>query len=221
MSMMAGREEFQRLKHFIWDFDGTLFDTYPIIIRNLRSALQEFGFDADPVEMMGLMLDTIPAARNHYADRFGIDREALAEVYQKYHLQATAQLEAQPMAGVCRFLDAVLERGGRHYVFTNRKVTETQAYLCKYGLLEYFTQIVGPETPGFAWKPAPDAIYLLLEQYGLNPEETVMVGDREIDLGSGRNAGVGTMHVVCTAVPEDLACDWRIENFEQALAMLE
>ena len=213
-------EKFQKLKHFIWDFDGTLFDTYPIIIRNMRSALQEFGFDADPVEMQRLMLDTIPAARNHYADRYGIDRDVLAEVYRKYHLQATAALEAQPMAGVCEFLDAVQARGGCHYIFTNRKAAETELYLRKYGILDRFRQVVGPETPGFAWKPAPDAINLLLEKYALNPDETVMVGDRECDLGSGRNAGVHTLHVVCKVAPEDLCCDWRIENYEDAIAML-
>ena len=36
------------IQHFIWDFDGTLFDTYPVIIDDLRCALQEYGKDLDP-----------------------------------------------------------------------------------------------------------------------------------------------------------------------------
>ena len=78
---MRSAEELRNLKHFIWDFDGTLFDTYPVIIENLREGLREFGFDADPVDMMRRMLETIPAARNHYADTYGIDREALTEAF--------------------------------------------------------------------------------------------------------------------------------------------
>ena len=42
-------------KHVIWDFDGTLFDTYPIIIQNLDNALREFGYTCDPLEAMKLM----------------------------------------------------------------------------------------------------------------------------------------------------------------------
>ena len=47
-----------------------------------------------------------------------------------------------------------------------------------------------------------------------------MVGDREIDLGSGRNAGVRTAHLVCALAPEELACDWRLHSFAQMLALL-
>lgn len=35
------------IRHFIWDFDGTVADTYPAIIQSLRDALQEFGHDCD------------------------------------------------------------------------------------------------------------------------------------------------------------------------------
>ena len=40
------------LRHFFWDFDGTLFDTYPIVIEDLRRSLQEYGFDCDPEDAM-------------------------------------------------------------------------------------------------------------------------------------------------------------------------
>ena len=42
--------EMQNIRHFIWDFDGTLFDTYPLIIQKLCLALQKYGHDCDPIE---------------------------------------------------------------------------------------------------------------------------------------------------------------------------
>ena len=87
----------ETLRHFIWDFDGTLFDTYPVIIRNLRTALGQFGRDADPVQAMGLMLDCIPAAMKYYAETYQIPLEALNEAYQVCHRQANRELEAQPI----------------------------------------------------------------------------------------------------------------------------
>ena len=39
---MNSPADMHRLVHFIWDFDGTLFDTYPVIIEDLRGALAVF-----------------------------------------------------------------------------------------------------------------------------------------------------------------------------------
>lgn len=213
--------DMRQVQHFIWDFDGTLFDTYPVIIENLRSALAEYGRDCDPVDAMRRMLVTIPAARNHYADAYGIDREALAEAYGRYHARANEALAAQPYAGVREVLEHICAAGNHNYIFTHRKVWETELYLKKYGMEPYFREIVGPETPGFALKPAPDAVLYLMKKYGMHAEDTVMVGDRECDLGSGRSAGIGAVHLVCAAAPEELVCDWRLEDFGRMLALLK
>ena len=43
---------------------------------------------------------------------------------------------------------------------------------------------------GFPAKPAPNAVEFICREYGLDKSETVMIGDREIDVLSGKNAGV-------------------------------
>jgi len=204
-------------RHFIWDFDGTLFDTYPVIIENLRLALGEFGFTCDSVEAMGLMLTNIPTARNHYADRFGFDRKELESAYLRHHRTATEQLRAQPMEGAREVLERIRDTGRHSYIFTHRHSGETLAYLRKYGLDEFFRDIVAPDTEGFAPKPAPDAVLYLMEKYGMSPDSAVMIGDRNCDLGSGRNAGIRCAHLICPAVPETLECDWKLENLREML----
>lgn len=218
---MTQTKDFHSLRYFIWDFDGTLFDTYPVIIRNLRDALARFGRDAAPAEAMRRMLNNIPSTLDFYANRFGIDRNALYDAYQEFHRQANADMLAPPMEGVREVLQRIRGTGRENFVFTHRPLWETRAYLEKHGMTGLFRELVGPETPGFAWKPAPDAIIWLLKKYGMAPEETAMVGDREVDLGSGRGAGVNTIHLVCPLAPEDLACDWRLEDYQTMLQMLE
>lgn len=213
-------QSMQHIRHFIWDFDGTLFDTYPIIIQNLRSALAQYGRDCDPVDCMRRMLVNIPAARNHYADTYGIDREALAEAYGVFHKQANADLAAPPMAGAREVLQRICDTGRHNYIFTHRRVWETRLYLEKYGLAEYFEDLVGPETEGFAPKPAPDAVLLLMDKYGMTAADTVMIGDRDCDLGSGRNAGVGAVHLLCPVAPEELVCDWKLPELTAMLPLL-
>ena len=125
------------------------------------------------------------------------------------------------MAGVREVLKQIRANGGHNYIFTHRKLWETEAYLKKYDLLEEFRDLIGPESPCFASKPAPDAILYLMKTYDMDPEETVMVGDRGCALGSGRNAGIKAMHLVCKEGPEDLVCNWRIQDFGTVLEILK
>ena len=210
----------QHIKHFIWDFDGTLFDTYPVIVEDLNKALREYGYGCEFPETMKLMLTNLGHAQRYYAEKFGISLEAVAEGYERHHAVSNRELQAKPMEGIRETLEAIVASGHRNYIFSHRKPHETLDYLEKYGLTGLFTHIIGPGAEGFAWKPAPDAVLYLMETYGMSPEETVMVGDRECDLGSARNAGARTAHLVCSVAPETLVCDWRFESFSEMLKQL-
>lgn len=211
----------KNIRHFIWDFDGTLFDTYPAIIQDLRFALREYGCDCDPIEAMRLMLETtISETRDHYADVYGIGREALADAYSRYGRETIALLQAEPFAESREVLEHICAAGRYNYIFTNREGSEALLYLKKYGLDGCFRDIIGSESPNFAKKPAPDAVLYLLEKHNICPDEAVMVGDRDCDLGSGRNAGIRAAHLVCPSVPQTLKCDWRLTNLRDILALL-
>lgn len=218
---MNEKTDIQQVKHFIWDFDGTLFDTYPLIIAQMQAVLADFGHTIDPVELMEQLLNTVGAALSYCAEKFSIDYAKLSDAYTVLHDQSALMPVALPMASVEKALAAVLSRGGKNFIFTHRNLASTNAYLEKYGLSHYFADISAPDTPGFAWKPAPDAIEFLLETHGLDRDEVAMVGDREIDLASGRAAGVRCIHYLCKNVPQELACDWRFSDYAAMAAKLE
>jgi len=218
---MNGNADVRCVKHFIWDFDGTLFDTYPIIIAQMQAVLGDFGHTIDPVELMEQLLNTVGAALEYCAEKFSIDYAKLSDAYTVLHDQSALMPVALPMASVEKALAAVLSRGGKNFIFTHRNLASTNAYLKKYGLSHYFADISAPDTPGFAWKPAPDAIEFLLETHGLDRDEVAMVGDREIDLASGRAAGFRCIHYLCKDVPQELACDWCFSDYAAMAAKLE
>ena len=208
------------IRHFIWDFDGTLFDTYPVIIRSMTSALAEYGRDCDPRDCMELMLDSIGVALDRYSQRFGIPREELTATYERYNQASLKELEARPMEGAREVLEAILKKGGKSYIFSHRRTGEIRLFLDKYGLTDLFEDMLGPDSEGFAWKPAPDGILRLMARHGMTREDTVMIGDRDCDLGSARNAGIRPAHLICPLVPQDLRCDWRLEDLRQLMEML-
>lgn len=208
-------KEIRDIKHFIWDFDGTLFDTYPIIIQQMQTALAGFGCTIGSLELMEQLLDTVGATLEYCARKFDIDLIQLSDAYTVLHEASALLPVASPMESVESVLSAVRARGGKNLIFTHRDLGSTNAYLEKYGLAHYFSDIVGADAPGFAWKPAPDAIEYLLRTHDLDPEKVAMVGDREIDLASARAAGIYSVHYLCKNVPQELQCHWCFSDFAQ------
>ena len=214
-------ETLQNISHFIWDFDGTLLDTYPVVIEDIQKALQDFGYYADGNVLMEKLLNTVDFTISYCAQLFKIDKDALYRAYLKHQNISNATLNALPMEGVQEALAAIQNRGGANYVFTHRPLDATMAFLNKYDLTKYFTDFIAPHTPGFVRKPAPDAIWYLMKKHGIKQTNAVMIGDRELDLASGKNAGIGTMHYVCKVIPQTLDCDLRIESFAELTNLLQ
>ncbi len=60
------------IENLIWDFDGSLFNTYPAMVRLFRKALAIHGYDASEDEILSLMKETLGKAVDFYLDR-GVD----------------------------------------------------------------------------------------------------------------------------------------------------
>lgn len=205
------------IRHFIWDFDGTLLNTYPNIVRYLQTALRDFGREVDSVEILEKMMTTIPYAIQYYTDLYNLPE--LRQRYRHYYAaEPTDPVEAFP--NVREVLRRVQEIGAANYIFTNRN-RSIHAMLKRAGIEGEFKDIITSEDPGFVVKPAPDTILYLMEKYGGTPEDTVMIGDRTCDLESGYRAGCKTIHLLTPAVPQYPKCDWRIQNFNEMLERLK
>ena len=209
--------DLKSIKHFIWDFDGTLADTYPNLIRYLTLALADFGVKAEPVEIHEKMMVTVGYAIEWYAEHCNLPE--LSERYNYYYLLGKND-PASAFSGVAEVLEHIQKSGGCNYIFTNRGES-VYPLLEQMNLLNYFTEVVRKGDPEFEYKPSPRAILYLMEKYGCTKENTAMVGDRECDLESGYNAGCKTIHLLTPSVPQYPACDWRVSDFVEMLNLLK
>lgn len=206
----------KHIRHFIWDFDGTLVDTYPNLVRYMSLALEDLGKYADPVDILEKMMETIPFAIDYYTNYFSLPE--LRERFD-YHYALGRADSARTFPNVAQVLERICNSGRANYVFTNRGES-VYAMLEAAGIREYFTEIVRAGDPNFQYKPAPDSILYLMDKYGGTVDDTVMIGDRKCDLESGYNAGCKTLHLLTPAVPQYPPCDWRIEDYSQMLKLL-
>lgn len=177
-----------KYKNYIWDFDGTLFDSYPHICECLLRILEREGirdnFDAEMV--MRYLCVSYGAAR----DYTGIPKEAYRDFVELQWVMGENEVEPKvvPFADCEAVLRDIMAHGGRHFLYTHRNMTAME-HIANFGMSDCFVDRVTSED-GFPSKPAPNAIQALMERNRLDPDETIMIGDREIDGRSGRNAGI-------------------------------
>ena len=181
--------------HYIWDFDGTLFDSYPHVLASMEKVLAEEGIACDRTELWRHLLVHFQEGR-----RFaGISDEAYERFIRYQHLMGDEEIEPKvvPYAGLRELLAAIVKNGGKNYLYTHRNAT-SRGYLDHFGLTEYFADVVTSEE-NFPNKPAPDAVLAILERNHLASQECIMVGDRMIDGMSGINAGIAGALITAAA----------------------
>ena len=115
--------------------------------------------------------------------------ESLQEVLDAYRARRI-ELElagARPFPGVEEVLARVIAAGGDNFICTHRG-DSIYELLRQGGVAGYFKEIT-TSAHHFARKPSPEAVQYLLDKYGMDPAETLMIGDRPLDVEAGQNAG--------------------------------
>ena len=101
----------------IWDFYGTLFDTYPLMAASLQQAMREEGHEVPISDIRASMAVTLGHALARYRECYGIT-DATVERYKE--IQQSAGVEAAaPFAGVREICRWVCEQGGQNHLCTH------------------------------------------------------------------------------------------------------
>lgn len=188
------------IRYIIWDFDGTLHDTYPPIARAVNSALAHFGHVASldrVIELTSLSLDYCIAelAKDYHIDQYMLDT-VFTETYK-----AVSPQEQGPFDHVQDVCQYVLERGGANYLVTHRQTPSLFHLLELHAMHHYFADIIAGDA-GFPKKPDPAAFNHLLQKHTLPKKEVLVIGDRDIDILAAHHAGVASclFRGTCTTI---------------------
>lgn len=172
------------MKNYIWDFDGMLFDSYPHITKSFQLAMADFGREADYDEAKALFEISFHTAYEFY----GVTDEII-EKHHYYDRIYDLEPVVIPFENTYKALEKLTQSGKKNYLYTHRGHKSSQYYLEKYDMAKFFSGFVDSDME-FPPKPAPDAVNYICETYELDKSESVMIGDREIDVMAGKNAGI-------------------------------
>ena len=204
-----------RYDNIIWDFDGTLFDTYPAMCRDLQAVMEGLGVHASLEDLLPRFTTSRETVLAWCGQQAGMTAQEVDQIYRAW-VTEHGQPEAYPFPHVRSILERFQAAGGRNFVFTHRSGS-VHDYLAGADLTKYFTDVVSAGTT-YARKPAPAGNLHIIETYGLDKNHTLAVGDRELDVLAAENAGIHA----CLFSPEhrETAADHRIRDFTELDALL-
>jgi phosphoglycolate phosphatase len=181
------------LQAIIFDLDGTLADTIGDIGSAVNSLLAERGYPthdrAAYKRMVGngfanLMRRALPEVIASDEPLFSeLAREAAAR-YAARSIETT-----RPFAGIPETLETLAGRGVRFAVLSNKPDAMTKHMVAAFFPEIRFLAVLG-DRPGIPRKPDPAEALAIVAKSGIPPERWAFVGDSDVDMRTGRAAGM-------------------------------
>lgn len=178
------------IRYLIWDMDGTLFDTYPAIARALGAALSDLGPSAPLGWIEGLAKKSISHCISTLVSEFDVNSEELQERFARHYRNIPLQ-EQPPFPGVIDVCEYVHSISGTNVIVTHRGRESTNRFLTVHNMARYFADALTGDD-NYPRKPDPASFEAMIEKHDFRREETLAIGDRDIDVLAGQAAGVRT-----------------------------
>lgn len=193
------------IKAIIFDMDGCLADTEPIICAAAIKGLSEWGVKAKPEDFIPFVGRGDDLYVGGVAEKYGVPYEVRmkARVYEIY-LDLVAR-DGKPFPGVPDLLEKIRAKGIRMAVGSSADHTKVEANIKALGVPRSWFEVVVDGTMAARKKPAPDLFLKAAELLGLKPEECCVVEDAVHGVEAARAAGMRSVGVANTLPAADLA----------------
>jgi 2-phosphoglycolate phosphatase len=177
----------RRPRAVLFDFDGTLADSYPAIAASVNHVRAAHGLPPLAEDEVRRHVGRGPAYLLGHTVPGG-DVPADLVRYKQHHPSVMRQ-GTRLYPGVAEALAALQASGLRLGVCSNKPVAFTRQLLDDLGLAGRFDAVLGPEDVPRP-KPAPDMLCAGLKRLDVTPAEALYVGDMTVDVQTARAAGV-------------------------------
>jgi phosphoglycolate phosphatase len=185
------------IKLLIYDLDGTLIDSRADIAHSVNWMLKQLGFkELELSAISGHVGEGVAHLMKSVLKlSSGRDEEKLVERAVKLYRGRYAE-HLLDQTKLYPSVKGVLEhfKSRQQAVITNKPEGFSRQILKALGVGYYFFRIVGGDQ-AIAKKPSPGSVFELMRSLGVEAREAVFIGDSEIDIQTGKNAGIYTIGV--------------------------
>jgi phosphoglycolate phosphatase len=203
------------IKLLIFDLDGTLIDSRVDLANSVNAMLRHYGRPELPLEVISTYIGNGAPMLVRRSLGDPDDENFLQEAllyfmayYREHKLDTTYVYH-----GITESLDAIrASRNGdsliaaapiQMAVLSNKPVGPSRGIVDALGLGQYFFQVYGGNS-FHTKKPDPAGIHALLQEAGARPQQTVMIGDTDVDVITARNVGAYSIGVTYGLAPHTL-----------------
>ncbi|WP_238883820.1 HAD family hydrolase [Clostridium sp. YIM B02551] len=214
----------EKCNTIIFDLDGTLLDTLDDLTDSVNYSLARHGFpcrEKDEVRrfvgngVARLIELAIPEGRSNR--KYDI---CLADF--KEHYSKNKQNKTNAYNGIMELLEKLSKENYKLAIVSN-KFDKAVKELNQIYFGEYIKVAIG-QSEHIAKKPAPDTVYMALEELGSNTDNSIYVGDSEVDVKTAKNSGIKCVGVTWgfrgREVLEDKGADYIIDKPSELLEII-
>jgi HAD superfamily hydrolase (TIGR01549 family) len=182
------------IKHCCFDLDGTLVDSNKTIYEATAYSLEKLGIDFNiNQDAFALKIG------QHFVDifdAFSIDVPDFEKFITIYKMNYFEQMEYSKMyEGVEETLSALKDKDIKVSLLTTKVQDQADRIIDHFNIREYFDLVMG-RREGIAHKPSPEPLLKICDDLSIDVKSTLMVGDTELDIQCGKNAGSYTCGVL-------------------------
>lgn len=180
-------------KAVLFDLDGTLVDTYDLILASQRYATRKvLGRVISDGRLMATVGTPLEDQMADYTDDPAVVAE-LCAVYREHNARVTDEL-IKCFEGIVDELARLREAGVCMGIVTSKRADVARLAADRYGITAFMECLVGG-TDTARHKPEPDPVLKGCELLGIDPSSCIYVGDSPFDIRAGNAAGCKTLAV--------------------------
>lgn len=178
----------ETVKTVLFDMDGTLLDTLADLQDSVNHVLQAHGYPERTPEEIRTFVGNGAAVLMRRALPALVDEAEFANLLEEYcaWYQTHNCVKTKPYEGVTELLEKLQKEGIRVGIVSNKPHEATKALAAR-----FFPGVAAfGQVRDLSPKPSPALVELALRQLGAEKDDTVYVGDSEVDIATGQNAGI-------------------------------
>ena len=176
-------------QNVLFDLDGTLTDPREGITRSIQYGLSKMGIDEPDLSKLEHFIG--PPLLQAFMEFYSFSEVQAWEAvgYYRERFSVTGLYENHVFDGVTPLLEELVGQGRQLYIATSKPQIYAREIARHFDFAKHFNVIYGSELDGTRTNKIELIAHLMAEQ-GLDPAQTLMIGDRKHDLIGARQNGL-------------------------------